>query len=147
MRHDLFPAAVEQGIVPDDQAVDQGGVQTAKPGVDFLGAGSLHGQEFEVPRPGGRRDVRNIADGDRVVRIGEHGDARGLRHHLAQQFKLLDLQLGGEEGAAGHVAARMAEAFDKAQPDRIVAAHEYHGNGRGQICGELMPSTAPSARR
>src|SRR5262249_7067605 len=68
----------------------------------------------------------------RILRVYERGDQGCLGKQLVQQPQSLRLQLSGKEA---HAAARPTEAGDEAELDRIRAAAEDDGDGRGCCLG------------
>src|SRR6516165_7881038 len=69
--------------------------------------------------------------GRRRGRVDEHTNHAGLRHHLAQEFQLLGLQVGAvEEGNAGDIASGPVESCHEANLHRVVAGREHDGNRR-----------------
>jgi len=59
-----------------------------------------------------------------------------------KQFQPLRSYLRSQVGHAGDIAARSAQAFDEAEPDRIAAYFEDDRNGRGRrLCCERRRSS------
>jgi putative transposase len=63
-------------------------------------------------------------------RIDEHGDPGGSWYQLTQELRPLYHQLTRQEIDASHVAARVGEAGDQAEADRVSADGEKNGDRR-----------------
>jgi hypothetical protein len=90
----------------------------------------------------------------RIVRFDQQGEARGCRHHVAQQLEPLGCHLRREPVDAGQIAGRPRETCDQAKPDRIIGDDENDRDRRGRILGRERGGTGrcddhsdPSARQ
>jgi hypothetical protein len=100
--------------------------------IDLVAGGGLqdpdlqsHGasSRFYIPQCGLRRR--------RIGWIDEHCHARRSRHQLTQEFQPLRRQLTAEEINPCQVAARLGEAGDKTEPDRVFGRDEDNRDRRG----------------
>lgn len=68
-----------------------------------------------------------------MFRIGQNGDALEAGDNVPQDLDSLAVELGGEQGHPGHIAARPRQALGKASRDRIAAEDKDAGRRQTQL--------------
>ena len=123
--------SAEEGIVGDEDGVGALADETRKRRLDLAFRAD---RKDEDPLPHGMRrrpHVGEVIFRVRISRIGENGDDRCLGDKLADELQSLAAERAVELGHSRRVAARLVEARDHAELDRIGAHHEHDGNRRG----------------
>src|SRR5215813_13734874 len=130
---ELYATVDEEVVGMDHKCVSPPLHEARKGRVDL--SSRAGGEKLDLRTNGRRRSLHIFLQrfSSRILRIDEYPKVRGCRQQLVQEPEPLGYQLVAHGVDTGDVAARSAEALDKAELDRVQAEAEDDRNRRG--CG------------